>query len=60
MQGSIPRVDLPLASESRSKADRDTRPLAAPRVAKSLPCHLMVFWHPRGARDNILYVIFDF
>ena len=42
------------------QADRDNSPLAAPQVAKSLPCHSMVFWHPRGARNNILYVIFYF
>ena len=39
----VSRVDLPLASESRSRRDKDTSPLAAPQVAKSLPCPWMPF-----------------
>ena len=53
MRGGIPRVDLPLARVVDQETDRDTSPMAAPRVAKSLPYPSMAFWSPLGACDNI-------
>jgi hypothetical protein len=52
----VPRVDLPLASES-SSSSRDTGYLAAPRVptctCKSLLYPSMAFWSAQGVHDNI-------
>ena len=43
VQGSIPRVDLPLASESRSSIQRYQSSSNATSIPKSLPCPSMAF-----------------
>ena len=59
MQGSIPRVDFPLASESTCRSKSDS-PLAAPRVAKSFPCLSMGSGvHKERATIFCMCAIFD-
>ena len=65
MQGSIPQVDLPLASDTNGKrvgrkVDRDTSPLAARRVGKSFHCLLMGSGvHEERATIFCMCAIFD-